>query len=246
MKKVLMASPSKALLSRNTSLLKDKGFLFYTASSGAQALELHGEHQFSLILTDLELDGMNGCELCSEVNKNGAPVPVIVICHDTEQHVQQVKQSEAAAILLRPINPTHLLITIGSFIDMQLARSKRVEFNSLVLVKKPDMELLCDSRDISATGIRIATEQQLDVGVRLSCQFTLPDICQIQTEAEVIRYNATTDDQNRHVYGVRFIDMPPANRNAISKYVASNNHLGIKQKPHRPLERSFNYQAGAS
>jgi len=80
------------------------------------------------------------------------------------------------------------------------------------------------------------------LGARISCQFTLPEIAQVQAEAEVIRYNDASNGKTQNVYGARFIDLPMSHRNAIAKYVAANNHLGIKQKMHRPLERSTNYQ----
>jgi len=244
MKKVLMASPSKAFLGRNTALLMNQGFRFFTASSGSEALKLHAELEFDLILSELELNDMDSCDLCSQIHQKDdlKSLPVIIICHDKVQHLQRVKQSNAAAILLRPINPTHLLITIGSFIDMQLARSKRVGLNTAVLIKKQGAELACDSRDISATGIRLVTEHKLDLGARISCRFALPEICQIQADAEVVRYNDASNGRNKNVYGARFIDLPMSHRNAIAKYVASNNHLGIKQKMYRPLEKSMNYQ----
>lgn len=234
-----MASASKAFLSRNTSLLMNKGFQFFTTTSGAEVLKLNQEHRFDLILSELKLEDMDGCKLCSEIYKTDDPefVPVIIICHDTVQHIQQVKQSRAAAILLRPINPTHLLITIGSFIDMQLARSMRVEFNALVLLKESVTELCSNSMDISATGIRISTEYQFDVGTKISCQFVLPDICEVEAEAEVVNVKKVANDMN--VYGTRFIGLPLPVRSSIEKYVAVNRHLGIKQVPHRPLERSI-------
>lgn len=241
MKKVLMASPSSAFLNRNKILLMDKGFQFCTATSVSEALKLHDEHRFDLILSDLELGGMDGCCFFSEIRKNedGQNVPVIIICHDSAQHIQKVKQSGAAAILLRPINPTHLLITIGSFIDMQLARSKRVEFNAPALLLKPGMELPGTACDISATGISLATEYQLDLGDVLNCKFNLADISEIQAAVKVIRCNDSLDNKSRNVYGFRFIDLSLSNRNAITKYVSLDNHLGVKQKPHRPLERSM-------
>lgn len=248
MKKVLMVSRSKAFLSRNISLLMNQGFQFFTASRGLDALKLHEEQKFDLILSELELDDIDGCGLCTEIYKKDDPkfVPVIIICHDTAQHIQKAKQSNAAAILLRPINPTHLLITIGSFIDMQLARSKRVALSTIVLINKPGLEFVGDSRDISVTGIRLVTEHILDLGAKIRCRFTLPELCQIQAEAEVIRSNDVPDGKNKNAYGARFIDLPLSHRNAIAKYVVSNNHLGIKQKLHRPLEKSLNCQARPS
>lgn len=248
MKKVLMVSSSKAFISRNTKLLMDKDFLFFTASTGAETLKLHKDQWFDLIICDLEMEDMDGCTLCAEVHKaDGSQiVPFVIICHDIEEHLQKVKQSDASAILLRPINPIHLLITIGSFIDMQLARSKRVEFKGVVLLKKPGLELVCNSHDISATGLRIESEQPLDLGSSIICQFELPGLCKIKANAEVIRNSNDSIANNKQVYGIRFVDLPVTNRSAIEKYIFTNNHLGIKLKPHRPLERSRYYQQASA
>lgn len=232
MKKVLMASPSSAFLKRNKILLMDKGFQFCTATSVSEALKLHDEHKFDLILSDLEQGGMDGCCLCSEIRKkeDGENVPVIIICHDSAQHIQKIQQSDAAAILLRPINPTHLLITIGSFIDMQLARSKRVEFDAPAFLQKTGRELAGTACDISATGISLAIEYQLDLGDVLNCRFKLLDIGEIQTAVKVIRCNDSLDNKSRNVYGFSFIDLSFSNRNAITKYVSLHNHLAVKHK----------------
>jgi len=134
-KKVLLTSSSKAFLERNMNLLTNKGFHFFTAATGSETIELHQEHLFDLILSELELKDMDGCTLCSEVRKTetSKPVSVVLICSDTADCLKRVEQSDATAMLTRPIKPTQLLVTIGSIIDMQLARSKRVEFIAEVL-----------------------------------------------------------------------------------------------------------------
>ena len=235
MKKVLLTSSSKAFLGRNMNLLMNKGFQFFTATSGSETIKLHQEYLFDLILSELELEDMDGCTLCSEVRKTetSRPVSVVLICSDTAECLKKVEQSNATAMLLRPIKPTQLLVTIGSIIDMQLARSKRVEFIAEVLMKKQDMEFFCVSRDISVTGILIETEHQLSLGDRISCQFRLFD-SNAQTAGEVTRCIASS--KGKMFFGVRFIDIPSQKRNAIEKYVALNNHLGIRLalNPNRP------------
>lgn len=238
MKKVLLASASKTFLSRNEALLANKGFHFYTSSSGIEALRLHEEQAFDLILADLELADMDGCRLCAEVYKTEVSqhVPIVIICHDMDVQVQKVKQSAASAILLRPINPTHLLITIGSFLDMQLARSKRVEFKAKVVCREPAAELLCNAHDISVSGILLESEQRLDLAGRLTCLFAVPGSGQIQAEAAVARSFAASDGSR--FYGVKFTEIQAADRNAIKRYVFANSHLEIKQNPLNSLQKS--------
>lgn len=244
MKKVLMASSSMALLSRNSSFLMSKGFLFFTASSGAEALKLHQKEWFDLILVDLDMEDMDGCTLCAEIHKadGSQRTHIVIICLDNEDHLQRVKQSNASAILLRPINPTHLLITIGSFIDMQLARSKRVEFKGLVILQTEGEELRCNSVDISATGLRLESVQPLNLGRTVSCQFELPDIGSIQVNGEIVRDIHEASSPGKKVYGVKFVHLPFSQRSSIERYIIANDHLGVRLKPHRPLERSNYYQ----
>jgi CheY-like chemotaxis protein len=242
MKKVLLVSASKPFLARNVTLLGKKGFHFFTASSGTEALALHREHAFDLILSDLDLHDMDGALFCREVRAVDGPhvVPVVLICYDTVESIEKAKLSDASALLLRPINPTHLLITIGSFIDMQLARDRRVVFRAPVLCRAAGEEFLGRSEDISVTGMLMEIENLLEIGSRITCHFTLADKSRLQPEAEVIRGYRTSGGKKR--FGIKFIGLAQASRNAIERYIVSNDHLGVKQTPYRPLEKSAYYE----
>lgn len=240
MKKVLLTSASQSFLNRNSNLLTDKGFQFFTSSAGVEALRLHDEHFFDLIISDFELDDMDGCQFCSEVRNSEQQqlVPVVIICRDNAEHIEKVKRSDASAILFRPLDPTHLLITIGSFIDMQLARNTRVEFSAQVSCQQLATKFVCNSHDISISGILLEADSQLDMASSLTCLFTLPGSGQIQTEAEIVRFY-TQSDGRQSFYGVKFINLPLTGSDAIKKYIVANAHLGIKQKAHKSIGRSL-------
>jgi len=234
-KKVLLTSSSSAFLKRNVTLVTGKGFQLFTAANGSEAVKLHQKHLFDLILSDLELADMDGGTLCAEVHhaEPSAAVRVVLICLNTSESLDKVKQSNADAILLRPIDPSQLLVTIGSFIDMQLARSTRVEFIAAVSGRKQGKEFSCISHDISSTGILIGTDVQLAAGELINFDFKLFDATQIQTDVEVARCISAPD--GNMLYGVKFIDLPEAKRDAIKKYIALNTHLGVMEQPLLPL-----------
>lgn len=241
MKKVLLTSSSKAFLGRNTNLLADKGFQFFTAATGSETLKLHREHAFDLILSDLELDDMDGCRLCSEVRKteHSKPVSVVLICTGTDDCLKKVEQSDATAMLVRPIHPTQMLVTIGSIIDMQLARSKRVEFRAEVLTRKQDLEFASVSHDISASGILIETEHQLSTGDAINCSFSLLDH-NATAAGEVARCLAS---RARKLFGVKFTNISIQCRSTIERYVAMNEHLGVRLALNPGLSRSASREA---
>lgn len=227
MKKILLVSTSKLFLKRNSSLLTGRGLQVFTASCGEEAIKLHEEHLFDLILSELELEGMDGSRLCSEVHmmKGARHVPVILICYDIFNSIRRVEQSGANAMILKPIDPIQLLETIGSFIEMQLGRSKRVVLNVKVISKQLDLEFLCFSHDISNTGILLETEHQLSLGSRIICRFTLIDSLEIELEGEVIRCMNVMECKN--IYGIKFLAVPLSYRKAIDSYIAS-----MSDQPH--------------
>jgi len=234
MKKVLLASASRVFLKKSSSLLSQRGFQLVTLSSGAEALRLHTDYQFDLILADLQLEDMSGCTLCSLVRREekARHIPVVLICHNISGSIERIEQSGASAMLLKPIEPVQLLETIGSFIDLQMLRSSRVMLNVRVASRKSDMEFCCLSHDISRTGILLETENQLDLGSRIICQFALPGACQVEIEGEVMRAMNTWECKN--LYGIKFITIPLPFRREIDNYVTSKakQEAGVTERIH--------------
>jgi len=234
MKKVLLASASRIFLKKSSSLLSQRGFQLITLGSGSEALRLHADYQFDLILADLQLEDMSGCTLCSLVRREERVrhIPVVLICHNIEGSIKRIEESGASAMLLKPIEPVQLLETIGSFIDLQMVRSNRVMLNVKVLSRKSDLEFSGLSHDISRTGILLETENQLDVGSRIICRFALPGSCQVEIEGEVMRTMNTWECKN--LYGIKFTALPPPFRREIDNYVTTraNQETGATERSH--------------
>jgi len=221
MKRVLLVSASRVFLKRNANLLQGRGFQLYTVTSGTEALKLHKEGLFDLILADLKLEDMCGCTLFSLVrSETGSQhVPFVLICHKISGSIERVEQCSASATLVKPIDPIQLIETIGTLLEMPIGRSKRVVLNVRVLVKKTELEFYCLSRDISTTGILLEAEYHLELGTRIICQFTLQGFNRIETEGEVVRYVNKLEDEA--LYGVKFIDLPRHSLKDIERYLAT-------------------------
>lgn len=240
MKKVLLTTSSKSFLERNLRLLQGKGFQLLTATNGSESLRLHHQFDFDLILSDFELEDMSGVTLCSELRlaENSRQTPFVLICYNTSECLEKVKQSDASAMILRPVNPTKLLMTIGSFINMQLARSKRIIFTEDVITKTLNEEFISRSIDISATGILIESDRRLSIGETIDCHFRLFESAQIQIRGEIAR--CLNSEKGNLRYGVKFVNLTYSKRTTLERYVASNEHLEIIPKPQHLLERDLN------
>jgi CheY-like chemotaxis protein len=221
MKKVLLASAYMLFLKRNTTLLMRRGFQIFTAKSGAEAFKLHKENHFDLILLDFKLEEMSGCTFCSLIRKgkDSPRVPIIMTCHNIPGSIESIEQSGADIILVKPLEPIKLMENIGSFLDLEIGRSKRVILEVKVASSIHGVEFFCLSHDISNTGILLETDYDLGLGSRIVCQFSLTNICQIEAEGVVTRFMTAVDCKN--LYGVKFVALPLSCRKNIDNYIAS-------------------------
>ncbi len=96
-----------------SELLKDEGFDVFTASSGQEGLEICKESDLDLILTDMQMEGMDGMELLAHVKefKPGLPVIVITAYADVEKAVKAM-QAGAFGYLSKPFANDELLVNI--------------------------------------------------------------------------------------------------------------------------------------
>lgn len=219
MKKVLLASASRVFLERNIDLLQMRGVRLFTVTRGSEALKLHEKHRYDLIISDMLLEEMDGCTLCSHLLKI-ENIPVILICHDKPGIREKVERSGAIAALLKPVSPIQILETVRRFIGLLDRKSKRAALKVKVFSKTGDKEFFCLSHDISNTGMLLATEYRLELGERINCQFTLPGSHQVEIEGEVIRSTGAPGSET--LYGVQFIATPASTQSAIGSYVASS------------------------
>jgi len=221
MKKILLVSGYISFLTRNSNLLRNRGFQLFTAKSGGEALKLHKEHHFDLILVDFKLEEMGGCTFCSLIRKGvDAPqVPIIITCHNFPGSIERVADCGASRMLLKPIEPISLMESVSGFLDSSLVRSRRVVLKVNVLSTAYDQEFFCYSHDLSNTGILLETDYQLAIGSRITCKFTLGNIGDIKAEGEVTRMMSGVECEN--LYGVKFIALPLSSHKNIDKYIAA-------------------------
>lgn len=96
-----------------SELLKDEGFDVFTAPGGREALELCKEVDLDLILTDMQMEGMDGMGLLGNVKElyPGLPVIVITAYADVEKAVKAM-QGGAFGYLSKPFANDELLVNI--------------------------------------------------------------------------------------------------------------------------------------
>jgi CheY-like chemotaxis protein len=81
------------------------------------ALDLFINEGFDLVLSDIQMPGMDGWELAFNIKKTSSETPVILITGmDKAQVEEQMKQSYADAVLYKPFVINHLVSAVYSFL----------------------------------------------------------------------------------------------------------------------------------
>lgn len=115
MKTVLLVDDSTTLLMSMKAILEKAGFGVETATGGDAALKKLATLKPSILITDLNMPGMDGITLIKEVKKNPAFRFMPALMMTTES--QQEKRNEARAAgatgwLVKPVKPEDLIATL--------------------------------------------------------------------------------------------------------------------------------------
>ena len=97
-------------------------------------------------------------------------------------------------------------------------KSYKVILKATVHGQEKDNAFLCTSQDISASGILIETDRDLNKGDRITFSFFLPGASQIVVDGVLVRSEKKGDALH---YGIRFIDLEEESCQAIERFVDS-------------------------
>ncbi len=116
--RVLVVDDDGAARQGLKSLLTTRGYEVDLAVDGANALERLAELPPDLVLTDLDMPGMNGMQLLKEVRERNRELPVIVITGVAELAPAVAAMREGAAdYLTKPVDFDALLVAIERTIE---------------------------------------------------------------------------------------------------------------------------------
>ena len=94
----------------------------YTAASGNDALVQMTQHEFAVILLDVQMPGMNGFETASlmQKSKTTREIPIIFVTAISTEEQYVFKGYEAGAVdyLFKPVNPNILISKIKVFANL--------------------------------------------------------------------------------------------------------------------------------
>jgi len=84
-----------------------------SVTNGYDAVERCGEVDYDLILLDENMPGLSGLETLSRIKEVSPSVPVVMVTKSEEENIMnQAIGSKIADYLIKPVNPTQILLTL--------------------------------------------------------------------------------------------------------------------------------------
>lgn len=123
-KKILIIDDEPNIVKSFSSLLKDEGYLIFSARSSEDAKKKIADITFELILLDMNLPGQSGLEFLKQIKIDNYPAEVLVISGQSEiSAALDAIKSGASDYLEKPVGPEKLIAAVNSV--MMLVEAKR-------------------------------------------------------------------------------------------------------------------------
>ncbi|MBQ4394196.1 MAG: PglZ domain-containing protein [Paludibacteraceae bacterium] len=128
MSQILWVDDEIDLLQPYIIYLKGKNYDVVTASNGEDAIDLVGKGQFDIVFLDENMPGISGLETLQEVKRIRPEVPVVMITKSEEEHImEQAIGEKIADYLIKPVNPSQILLCLKKHIHQQEIVTEQVQ-----------------------------------------------------------------------------------------------------------------------
>ena len=101
------------LLRGHIMFLERKGYQVMTASNGTDAVDICREKTFDLVLLDEMMPGISGLEALRQIKELQPSTPVVMVTKSEEENIMhQAIGAKIADYLIKPVNPSQILLTL--------------------------------------------------------------------------------------------------------------------------------------
>ncbi|MDF1760748.1 MAG: EAL domain-containing protein [Coxiellaceae bacterium] len=194
MAKVLIVDDDEKNLLALEKVLEDLPAETIRATSGERALALITEHEFAVVILDVQMPGMDGFETAELMRKNRytETVPIIFVTALSKEKVHVFKGYKSGAVdyLFKPIEPFLLQSKVQIFLDIYYQKTQRL-VSLLRELQSVRLKLESNNRELTI----IASHDSLT---------DLPNRRQFEDELDrCISYTERYDDK----FAVLFVDV---------------------------------------
>ncbi len=110
---ILWVDDEIELLKAHIIFLQKKGYEVVTTSNGPDAIDHCKQQTFDLILLDEMMPGLSGLETLQQIKEIQPATPIVMCTKSEEENImEQAIGSKIADYLIKPVNPSQILLTL--------------------------------------------------------------------------------------------------------------------------------------
>jgi two-component system response regulator ResD len=112
LRRILVVDDEKGVRDIMAGLLSDLGYDVAVAADGAEALILLQGVNFGLVLTDLNMPGMDGLNLAGRIKEDSSTPVVLITGSDRRSVEERLKDSAVDSVLFKPFRVEDLVAVV--------------------------------------------------------------------------------------------------------------------------------------
>ncbi len=165
--KILVVDDREDNLFSIETILEKDDYTLVKANSGRAALKiLLTQHDFTLILMDVQMPGMNGIETATLISEREKlkHIPIIFItAHNYEEEfIFQGYEMGGVDYIYKPINPELLRVKVGVFVELYRKNHELVMQEKKLLSSNKKLEIEIGERKINEQKIKLLNLQLVE------------------------------------------------------------------------------------
>lgn len=152
-RKILIVEDERKIADTLKLGLEEHGYYVEVAYDGSIGWKLFDNHDFNLVVLDINLPGINGYELCKRIRSKDTQVPVIMLTALTTLN-DKIEGYDAGAddYVIKPFEFRELLMKIR----VLLKRTTSLHLPVGNVLKAGDLEMNLDSKEVKRDGILVS------------------------------------------------------------------------------------------
>lgn len=130
------------LLKPHIIFLEKKNYAVTTCTNGADAIDIIDDKNFDIIFLDENMPGLTGLETLLEIKQKDATIPIVMITKSEEEYIMEdAIGSKIADYLIKPVNPSQILLSLKKNLDHSRLVSEKTTSNYQQEFRKISMDL---------------------------------------------------------------------------------------------------------
>ncbi len=165
--KILVVDDREDNLFSIEAILEKDNYTIVKANSGRAALKiLLNEHDFSLILMDVQMPDLNGFETATIIYERDKlkDIPIIFITafSNDEDHVFKGYKMGGVDYIYKPINPDLLRVKVSVFVELYRKNSQLLQQEKKLLSANKSLQKEIEERRISEQKVQLLNQQLIE------------------------------------------------------------------------------------